>query len=139
MRITHVILGDNDLLLTSGDQVEPGELPAQFDAAISLPASLFGRINDRLNVGVFFAYYETTILFPVAGESDGSSLPRFTTVVGSDIIAATVGPGLSFQNLDEPVIILLRLQVAEGSVSQSDSDCENSSSVSLFTTSESSM
>ena len=103
-------------MLASGDQVEPGQLPAQFDAAISLPASLFGRIDDRLNVGVFFAFYEISNLFPVAGESGGSSLPR-QTVVGSDIIAAAVGPGLNFQNLDEPVTILHRLQVAEGSVS----------------------
>lgn len=109
-------LGDNDLLLGPGDQVEPGQLPAQFDAAISLPPSFFERINDRLNVGIFFAYYETPILFPVVGDSGGSSLSR-QTVVGSDIIAATVGPGINFQNLDEPVTVLLRLQVPEESVS----------------------
>ena len=108
--------GDNDLLLGPGDQVEPGELSPELDAAISLPASLFQQINDRLNVGIFFAHYEIPNLFPVAGERDGSSLPR-QTVVGSDIIAATVGPGLNFQNLDEPVTILLRLQIANETVS----------------------
>ena len=113
---THNIIGDNDLLLASGDQVEPGQLPAQLDAAISLPASLFQQINDRLVVGLFFAHYDVPTLFPVTGGSDGSTLPR-QTVVGSDIIAATVGPGLNFQNLDEPVTILLRRQVAEGIVS----------------------
>lgn len=103
-------------MLAPGDQVQPGRLPIQLDAAISLPPSLFQRIDDRPNVGIFFALYETPILFPVAGESGESRLPR-QTVVGSDIIAATVGPGLNFQNLTEPVTILLRLQVAEGIVS----------------------
>ena len=111
-----IIIGDNDLILASGDQVEPGQLPIQLDAAISLPASLFGRINDRLDVGIFFAFYETPILFPVARQGGESSLPR-QTVVGSNIVAATVGPGLNFQNLDEPVTILLRLQIVEELVS----------------------
>ena len=99
-------------MLAFGDEVVPGQLPAQFDAAIGLPASLFQQINDRLIVGLFFAHYDVPTLFPVAGESDGSALPR-QTVVGSDIIAATVGPGLNLQNLIEPVVVLLRLQVAE--------------------------
>lgn len=103
-------------MLGPGDQVEPGQLPAQIDAAISLPPSLFERINDRPNVGIFFGFYETPTLFPVGRESDGATLRR-QTVVGSDIIAATVGPGINFQNLDEPVTILLRLQVPEGRVS----------------------
>ena len=110
-------VGDDDLMLGSGDQIEPGQLAPQLDAAISLPASLFERINDRVNVGVFFALYETPTLFPVSGEvTDGSTLPR-KNVIGSDILAATVGPGINFQNLDDPVIIVLRLQVTEGSVS----------------------
>ena len=104
-------------MLGSGDQVDPGQLSPQLDAAISLPASLFGRINDRVNVGVFFALYETPTLFPVGGEvTDGSTLTR-KNVVGSDIIAATVGPRINFQNLDDPVTIVLRLQVTEGNVS----------------------
>ena len=32
-----------------------------------------------------------------------------TTVVGSPVLAATVGPGLNFDGLEEPVRILLRL------------------------------
>ena len=103
-------------MLGSEDQVEAGQLPAQQNAAISLPASLFEQIEDRPNVGVFFAFYETPTLFPVGGESDRPTLPG-QTAVGSDIIAATVGPGINFQNLDEPVTIVLRLQIPEGSVS----------------------
>ena len=104
------------MLLGFEDEVQPGQLPSQFDAAISLPATLFQRINDRLNVGIYFAHYEIPSLFPVAGESGGSSLPR-QTIVSSDIIAATVGTGLDFENLVDPVTVLLRLQVDEGSVS----------------------
>ena len=96
-------------MLGPGDQVEPGQLPAQLDAAISLPASLFERINDRPTVGIFFGFYETPTLFPVGGESDGATLPR-QTVVGSDITAAPVGPGINFQNLDEPVTIYKSLK-----------------------------
>ena len=104
-------------MLGSGDQIEPGQLSPQLDAAISLPASLFERIDDRVNVGVFFALYETPTLFPVGGQLiDRTSLPK-NNVVGSDILAATVGPGINFQNLDDPVTLVLRLQVAEGNVS----------------------
>ena len=112
---THII-GNNELILGPGYQVEPGQLSAQQSAAISLPASLFEQIEDRPNVGVFFALYEMPTLFPVGGESDRLMLP-VQTAVGSDIIAATVGPGINFQNLDEPVTIVLRLQVDEGRVS----------------------
>jgi hypothetical protein len=115
--VIRLIIDDNDPLLGPGDEVEPGQLPLQLDAAISLPASLFQRINDRLNVGIFFAHYEIPSLFPVARESDGFTLPQ-QTVIGSDIIASTVGPGLEFQSLDEPVTILLRLQVTEEVVSR---------------------
>ena len=109
--------GDNELRLGLGDQVEPGQLSTQLDAAISLPASLFKQIIGLTNVGLFFAFYEMSTLFPVGGEFiNGDSLQRKTSV-GSFILAATVGPDIDFQNLDEPVTIALRLQIAEGSVS----------------------
>ena len=103
-------------MLAPGDQVEADQLPDQVDASISLPASLFQRIDNRPNVGLFSALYKTPTLFQVGEQSNGSTLPR-QTVVGSDIIAATVGLGLNFQNLDEPVTILFRLQVPEERVS----------------------
>ena len=88
-------------MLGPEDQVEPGQLSPQLNAAISLPASLFERIDDRENVGVFFAnLHETSTLFPVNGgefQSAGtfSSSSRRTSV-GSHILAATVGPGIDF-------------------------------------------
>ena len=104
-------------MLGSEDQVEPGQLSPQLDAAVSLPATLFEQIDDRDNIGIFFALqlHEASTLFPISGNL--SSTPRKASV-GSHILAATVGPGINFQNLDEPVTILLRLQITNGNVNR---------------------
>ena len=105
-------------MLAAGDEVRPGQLPPQQEAAISLPALLFQMIADRTNVGVFFALYDTPILFPVDGGSNiNSDTPR-KTEVGSRVLAATVGPGLDFPILDDPVIVVLRLQITDTRVRQ---------------------
>ena len=113
--IRYVNSDDSDLMLGSEDQVEPGQLSPQLDAAVSLPATLFEQIDDRDNIGIFFAWHEVSTLFPIGGNP--SSTPRKASV-GSHILAATVGPGINFQNLDEPVTILLRLQITNGNVSE---------------------
>ena len=103
----------------SEDGVMAGQLPPQLNAAISLPASLFGMISDdRDNVSVFFALYDTPILFPVNGGNSRSSDGSVQTEVGSSVLAATVGPDIDFQNLIDPVIVVLRLQTtaSEGRV-----------------------
>ena len=83
-----------------------GQLSSQQDAAISLPASLFQNITDRKDVGIFFALYNTSSLFPInRGRNRGD--PR-RTEVGSRVLAATVGPDLNFQNLTENITIVLR-------------------------------
>ena len=102
-------------MLGSEDQVEPGQLSTQLDAAVSLPATLFEQIDDRDNIGIFFALHEASTLFPIG--RNPSSTPREASV-GSYILATTVGPGINFQNLDEPVTILLRLQITNGNVSE---------------------
>ena len=112
--IINFVVGENKVTLDSGDEVKIGQLSSELDAAVSLPATLFERIDDRDTIGVFVALYDTPVLFPVGGESNSSSKRR---IVGSQILAATVGPGFNFQNLIEPVTILLRLQLAEGMVS----------------------
>ena len=87
--------------------MKPGQLSPQQDAAISLNASL---IDERDNVGIFFALYDTPILFPIdRGNSIINTDGSIQTKVGSRVLAATVGPGLNFQNLDDPVIVVLRL------------------------------
>ena len=88
----------------------PGQLAPQQDAAISLPASLFRRVNDRENIGVFFAFYETATLFPVGGGRSDREAPR-QTQVGSQILAATVDSAEELVDLEEPVTVVFRLQV----------------------------
>ena len=64
---------------------------------------------DREEVGIFFAYYDTPTLFVVAGQRESNSGAPKLSKVGSGVLAATVGPGLNFQNLTENVTIVLRL------------------------------
>ena len=101
---------DNDAS-TSDGPVSPGELSSDQDAAISLPASLFERVNDEENVGVFFAIYETSTLFPVGRDnavSDGNTIRQ--TQVGSQIVAATVDSSQELVDLENPVTVVFRLQ-----------------------------
>lgn len=80
-------------------------------AAAFLPASLFESITDRNTVGIFFAVYDVGVLFPImnATQINQETNASVTAVVGSPILAATVGPGLNFSGLEEPVSIFLRL------------------------------
>ena len=87
----------------------PDTLAPNQTAFINLPASLFDRVpENRTNIGVFFALYDNPSLFPVA-EAEVENSTRVITVL-SPVIAATVGPGLFFMNLDPPISILLRLR-----------------------------
>ena len=78
----------------------PGELPSGLDAAVSLPTSLFELINGRASSSLVFAHYNESTLFPIdGGNSMNSSAPR-QTVIGTDILAATV-VGETFTDLEE--------------------------------------
>ena len=107
--------GGNGAELADGGQVMPGQLDPLQTAAINLPASLFAIINDRPNVGVFFALYDNSILFPVDGGRNTDQIRRPEVV--SDVLAATVGPGIVFENLEENVTVVLRVQVPPQMVS----------------------
>ena len=79
---------------------------------VSLPASLFQRINDSPNVGMFYGVYNNSILFPVSVR-ENTTAERQTQVI-SNVVAVTVGQNnLTFE---DPVVITLRLQ-KEGMVS----------------------
>ena len=88
------------------------------EATILLPPSLFDTITDRTDVGLFFALYNRTPLFPIRNRSnmDGAVAGR-NTIVGSRVIAATVGPGLSFSNLHPRVEITLGIRLEGDNVS----------------------
>ena len=98
--------------LTLGDQVTTDQLAPKQDAAINLPPSLFEQINDSSTVGLFFALYNDPTLFPVGeGNTDISGLKQ--TRVGSSVLATTVGPGISFENLEDNVTVTLRADIVE--------------------------
>ena len=105
-------------MLGPEDQIEPSQLSPQLSAAVSLPATLFERIDNRDNVGIFFALHEASTLLPAGGDFSGTFSPPRKASVGSHILAATVGSGINFQNLDEPVTVLFQLQISNSSVSR---------------------
>ena len=74
-----------------------------------LPPSLFTQIEGAEEVGVVFTLYATPVLFTPVG------VPN-TTRVGSSVVGATVA-GHSFRNLEEPVVIVLRILPVEDGVS----------------------
>ena len=88
-------------------------------ASIALPSSVFASISDRTQVGQFAGLYKQSILFPVhAWENTMGAVAGRTTIVASPIIAANVGPGLSFNNLEPQVTISLSIPTEiNGSVS----------------------
>ena len=59
-------------------------------------------------MGLFFVVYENPSLFPVTEPSVENS--SRVIKVFSSVLGATVGPGLSFVSLEDPVSISLRLQ-----------------------------
>jgi len=89
----------------------PITLSASENAAAFLPASLFQLISNHVDVGIFFAVYNTGVLFPIMNNTQPipETNSSIRTVVGSPVLAATVGPGLNFVELPEPVRVLLRL------------------------------
>ena len=96
--------------ITFGDQQgeKAAVLPPEQAAAIDLPASLFRNIDNRSSIGLFFALYDNSTLFPV-GNRNSDATGLLQTQVGSSILATTVGPGIAFDNLEENVTVTLRI------------------------------
>ena len=78
-------------------------------AFIALPVSLFEEVNTT-DVGIFFTFYDTAALFPLRD----NLLDNFT--VGTSVIGATVA-GEIFENLSDPIIIILQLSNEVGPMS----------------------
>ena len=84
-------------------------------AAAFLPVSLFQLITNQDSVAIFFAVYNTGVLFPITNATQlvHRTNASITTVVGSPVLAVSVGPGLNFSGLVEPVRISLQLNELE--------------------------
>ena len=72
------------------------------DVSITLPASLFGRLNTTDVVGIAITFYSNSSLFPLPEDSPSNS------TIGSPVIGALVG-GQNFSNLSENITIFFRL------------------------------
>ena len=81
--------------------------------SVSLPPSLFQKINDTdtNSTGLVFTLYEKSTLFPVGRKAMSTGLAHTTTTqVGTNIIVATVGRDVVFEDLQDPVTIILQLE-----------------------------
>ena len=97
---------------TDGQRIKQG-------ANISLPLSLFQTINGITNVGVFYGIYNSSTLFPVAALQENDTNADRQTQVVSNVVAVTVGQvDMTFENLPQPVTIVLGLQKEKGMVSK---------------------
>lgn len=91
--------------------------PVDTLASINLPPSLFTTIdtsNGRQRVGIFFALYDEPTLFPIRNvmfqdKNRSKSSRSLHPEIASALVAATVGSGLDFHNLDHPVEVNLRI------------------------------
>ena len=112
-----IVAGESDTELAVANDLMHGELSPLLDAAISLPNSLFELINSRSSSSLVFARYNESTLFPIdGGRSMNSSTPR-QTVIGTDILAATV-VGETFTDLEEDmkVTVMFRPKIPDGKV-----------------------
>ena len=110
----HSILfpGDREATHSLGkDQLNDTSQPSsRQDAVIHLPASLFDEIQNRKNIEIFFAFYDQPTLFPVDTKATDTQAPSLVQV-GSSVIASTVGgDNYSFEDLNEPVLITLKIK-----------------------------
>ena len=74
------------------------------NVSITLPPSLFGRLNTTDVVGIAITFYSNTSLFSLPEDPSSNS----TIGIGSPVIGALVG-GQNFSNLSEPITIVFRL------------------------------
>ena len=99
----HLLIGLN--LTITNEHTE--ELGTQEDTLIFIPSQIVDDITDRTAVKMSFAVFTETALFPVRG-SDGTS-ETTSSVVGSQVVSASVAGVADGTTLSAPVTISLRL------------------------------
>ena len=88
-----------------GEGVQPNENDTSItNNSVAIPGSALNISGDQ--VGVFFSYFTTPILFPLAVANDSNT----SDVVDSAVIGATVAvdEGQELVNLKDPVMIQLQ-------------------------------
>ena len=88
-----------------GEGVQPNENDTSItNNSVAIPGSALNVSGDQ--VGVFFSYFTTPILFPLAVANDSNT----SDVVDSAVIGATVAvdEGQELVNLKDPVMIQLQ-------------------------------
>jgi len=102
---------DKNLLVRNGSDFTPPRrsesvqpIEDETNNSIAIPGSALNVSGDQ--VGIFFSYYTTPILFPLAVENDSNT----SDIVDSAVIGATVavGEGQDLLNLRDPVVIKLQ-------------------------------
>ena len=85
---------------------------ADIPMSVSLPPSLFKQINDTdtNSTGLVFTVYQKLALFPVSRKASSNSMVDTITEVDTNIIAAIVGRNIAFENLQDPITIILQLE-----------------------------
>ena len=101
----------------SGDMMVPMNMEAETritNNTISIPGPVLNISGESGGeVGIFFSYYTTPILFPLAVENDINS----SDVVDSAVIGASVA-GTELRNLNNNVTIVLQsMRIQQGLVS----------------------
>ena len=89
----------------SGDATQPiGDETSLTNNSIAIPGSALNISGEQ--VGIFFSYYTTPILFPLAVANDTNT----SDIVDSAVIGATVvaGERQDLLNLRDPVVIKLQ-------------------------------
>jgi len=83
----------------------------EVDALVFLPPSIFRRFSSRTAVGVAFAVYKESTLFPLREAENGKKSNSTTkSVVASPVVASTVATSRKLVGLDPPVEIRLTLK-----------------------------
>ena len=74
-----------------------------------LPGEVF-RTAPNTSIGAFYALYKSSLLFPVQETQNQDNTTR-RTVVGSPVIAATVGEDLTIDLKDSDSLVTIELDI----------------------------
>ena len=95
------------LQLTISDSLPTEELPSNLHSTLSIPPEVADIVEGEQHVTMAFTVYNSPVLFPVRNASQGMN--SSTTVVGSQVVSATVNGIKNGARLTGQVTFSLRL------------------------------